>query len=101
MEDALLTELIMWTRISAGPAYRELLAVHVRTATDYDAFQATDGTRNRDEVGKVAGLSGRSVGTKWKTWRDAGLVVESAEAEHPTHLMSALVVGFQRPEVER
>ena len=90
-------ELLAWTRVMATEPFNDLLDRHLKTSVDYDVFEATDGSRNRDEVGKAAGIAGRAVGNRWAVWRAVGIVFDPRGGSHPRHLASASSVGYPRP----
>ena len=96
-KDEALTELLAWTRIIGMRSLRELLEIHLKTGVDFDVYEATDGSRNRDEVGQAAGIKGRSVGNRWAVWREVGIIVDPTGSDHPTHLASPAAVGYARP----
>ena len=95
MSDNRIDELLNWVRILGAAPLRDLLTLHIRSETDLAAYEATNGERNRDQVGKRAGLSGRAVGNRWASWKEAGIVVEHPDMKHPQRIASAESVGFE------
>ena len=98
MNDEQATEMLAWLRVIGTDPLRVLLGIHVRTQTDWVVFNETDGERNRDQVGRLAGITGRAVGNKWRVWREAGLLVDSPGFPHPRHMANPGAVGFDKPD---
>lgn len=97
MSDSRLDEILAWIRIMGSASLRSLLETHIRSQTDWVVFQETNGDRNREAVGTIAGISGRAVGNKWSAWREAGIVIDDPQYDHPRHIASAVSVGFEKP----
>jgi hypothetical protein len=96
--DDRLDEILAWLRILAISPLRDLLKNHLKTSTDWVVYDETDGKKNRDQVGRRAGISGRAVGNKWKIWRELGLLVDRPTSPYPIHVVSPGVVGMEKPE---
>lgn len=97
MSDAHVDEILSWVRIMGASALRDLLGIHIRSETDWLVYESTDGEKNRDQVGRQAGISGRAVGNKWSAWRDAGILIEHPDIKYPRRIASASSVGFEKP----
>ncbi len=88
-------EILRWVRIMAAGPLRDLLREHIQSETDLAVYQASDGARSRDQVGGLAGISGRAVGTRWAAWKEAGIVLENSTKKYPHRIASADSVGFE------
>lgn len=100
MSDQRIDEILSWVRIMGSASLRSLLGVHIRSQTDWVVFEETNGQRNREAVGKVAGISGRAVGNRWAVWRDAGIVIDDPEHDYPRHIASAESVGLHKSDLD-
>lgn len=97
MTDEQHQEILNWLRIAAAPALLALLERHIEDETDWIVYEESDGTRNREAVGALADITGRSVGNRWKAWREIGLIIDAPGSPHPRHIASATSLKFSRP----
>ena len=98
MTEGQANEMLSWLRVIGSAPLRDLLGIHLRSQTDVIVFYETDGQKNRDQVGYLAGISGRAVGNKWKAWKEAGLLVDSPDHPHPRHIAAPSAIGFEGPQ---
>lgn len=95
-----LSELLSWVRIIAVAPLRDLLEEYLDSEESWRAYEATDGSRNREQVAEIAGVSPRTIGNRWKEWREAGLLLDLPNSDYPRHIASASSVGLPLSELD-
>lgn len=78
--EELLEEAVRWLRIASAPTIRGWLEPVLTTTKERKVYQASTGVA-REEVGKVAGVTGQTVSNYWARWRSAAPPILTAAGE--------------------
>lgn len=90
--EALLQEILTWTKFMARPALSETLTAVLTDSRHKLAYELTDGNRTQGEVGKLAGLDQTTVSDLWAKWRRLGLLSDTPK--RPARLTSLSDLGW-------
>lgn len=77
--EALLEELVRWTRLLATPVYDARVDETLASAKERQAFRLADGTRRGTEIANDSQSSKASVSGWAKKWREAGIAYENPD----------------------
>lgn len=92
----LLREIVLWLRFQNRSPLQSLLRDVLSSPSDKVIYDQSDGTRSQPEIAQAAGVSQPTVSTKWKTWRQLGIVYE-IEGGRCRHLADLRSVGIEPP----
>ena len=95
----LLHEMVLWLRFQNRSALQSRLRDVLSSDSDKIIYDQSDGTASQPEIAKAAGVSQPTVSTKWKAWRQLGIVYE-IEGGRCRHLADLRSVGIDPPALK-
>jgi len=94
----LLSEILRWTKIGALNL-KDSLDQELRTDQQRLAYELSDGNRSTPEIGKLVGVSQRTISGWWQRWRELGFVDPSPKYQgRVQRLCSLQMLGIPVPE---
>ncbi len=67
-------------RVLARPIAQDAARQRLRGRSERKVYELTDGTRSSRQIEAKTGVSKSTVSRWWRTWRNAGLIVEPPKA---------------------
>ena len=88
-----ISEILAWLKVQNRDVLRSILAQTLSTPSDRKVYELSDGSRIAKQVAEASGVSEATVSRKWKAWRNAGLLIDTADRWKPRHLQSIESLG--------